>query len=73
MVKIVDVYFPGLKKNLLREALEVFFRVALNLGIEKASIDPRVAGLAQAAAGRRHPTQSFAGARGRTQPELVSC
>ena len=35
MVKIVDVHFPGLKKNLLREALEVFFELREIPGLKK--------------------------------------
>ncbi len=35
MEKIVDVHFPKLKKNLLREALEVFFEIREVPGIKK--------------------------------------
>ena len=35
MVKIIDVHFPGLKKNLLREALEVFFELREIPGLKK--------------------------------------
>ncbi len=35
MIKIVDVHFPGLKKNLLREALEVFFELREIPGLKK--------------------------------------
>jgi MoxR-like ATPase len=35
MVKIVDVHFPDLKKNLLREALEVFFELREIPGLKK--------------------------------------
>src|SRR5512145_1473969 len=35
MERIVDVHFPGLKKNLLREALEVFFEVREVPGLKK--------------------------------------
>jgi MoxR-like ATPase len=35
MQKIVDVHFPGIKKNLLREALEVFFEVRDVPGLKK--------------------------------------
>ena len=35
MEKIVDVHFPGLKKNLLREALEAFYRVRDVPGLKK--------------------------------------
>jgi len=35
MEKIVDVHFPGLKKSLLREALEVFFEVREAPGLKK--------------------------------------
>jgi MoxR-like ATPase len=35
MEKIVDVHFPGLKKSLLREALEVFFEVREMPGLKK--------------------------------------
>src|SRR6202451_3608970 len=35
MEKIVDVHFPGLKKSLLREALEVFFEVREVPGLKK--------------------------------------
>jgi MoxR-like ATPase len=35
MVKIVDVHFPGIKKHLLREALEVFFEVREVPGLKK--------------------------------------
>lgn len=35
MQKIVDVHFPGLKKNLLREALEAFYRVRDMPGLKK--------------------------------------
>ncbi len=35
MQKIVDVHFPGLKKSLLREALEVFFEVREVPGLKK--------------------------------------
>jgi MoxR-like ATPase len=35
MEKIVDVHFPGIKKMLLREALEVFFEVREVPGLKK--------------------------------------
>jgi MoxR-like ATPase len=35
MEKIIDVHFPGLKKNLLREALEAFYRVRDVPGLKK--------------------------------------
>jgi MoxR-like ATPase len=35
MVRIVDVHFPGLKKALLREALEVFFELREVPGLKK--------------------------------------
>ena len=35
MQKIVDVHFPGLKKELLREALEVFFQMREIPGLKK--------------------------------------
>jgi MoxR-like ATPase len=35
MVRIVDVHFPGLKKSLLREALEVFFELREIPGLKK--------------------------------------
>lgn len=35
MEKIVDVHFPGLKKNLLREALEAFYKVRDVPGLKK--------------------------------------
>jgi MoxR-like ATPase len=35
MEKIVDVHFPGLKKSLLREALEMFFEVREVPGLKK--------------------------------------
>jgi MoxR-like ATPase len=35
MEKIVEVHFPGLKKSLLREALEVFFEVREVPGLKK--------------------------------------
>jgi MoxR-like ATPase len=35
MVKIVEVHFPGLKKALLREALEVFFELREVPGLKK--------------------------------------
>ena len=35
MERIVDVHFPGLKKNLLREALEVFFEMREVPGLKK--------------------------------------
>ena len=35
MAKIVDVHFPGLKKSLLKEALEVFYRLRDVPGLKK--------------------------------------
>jgi MoxR-like ATPase len=35
MEKIVEVHFPGLKRSLLREALEVFFEVREVPGLKK--------------------------------------
>ena len=35
MKRIVDVHFPGLKKELLQEALEVFFEVRDVPGLKK--------------------------------------
>ena len=35
MQRIVDVHFPGLKKELLREALEVFFELREVPGLKK--------------------------------------
>ena len=35
MQQIVDVHFPGLKKNLLREAMEVFFDIRAMPGLKK--------------------------------------
>ncbi|MFN0041426.1 MAG: AAA family ATPase [Burkholderiales bacterium] len=35
MMRIIDVHFPNLKKNLLREALEVFFEIRQVPGLKK--------------------------------------
>ena len=35
MTRIVDVHYPGLKKELLREALEVFFNLREVPGLKK--------------------------------------
>jgi MoxR-like ATPase len=35
MQKIVDVHYPGLKRNLLREALEAFYKVRDVPGLKK--------------------------------------
>jgi MoxR-like ATPase len=35
MLRIIDVHFPGLKKNLLKEALEVFFDIREMPGLKK--------------------------------------
>ena len=35
MKKIIDVHFPGLKKNLIREAMQVFFEIRETPGLKK--------------------------------------
>ena len=54
MTRIVDVHFPGLKKTLLQEALEVFFNLRDVPGLEEEAVDVGAARLAEAAAGRGH-------------------
>ena len=54
MREIVDVHYPGLKKELLSEACNAFYRVARGARSEEETIDLRVAGLVEAVAGRGH-------------------
>jgi len=63
MQKIVDVHFPELKKNLVKEAMEVFFGLRELPGFEEEAVDVRTARLAQAADGRRHRSRRAAGYR----------
>jgi MoxR-like ATPase len=58
MTRIVDVHFPTLKRDLLREALEVFFRTARSPRSQEKAVHQRADRLAQAAAGRRHSARS---------------
>ena len=60
MQKIVDVHFPGLKKALLREALEVFFELREIPGLKKKPSTSELHRLAEAAAGRGYPARSAA-------------
>ncbi len=69
MAQIVEVHFPDLKKELLAKALETFYEVRDVAGPEEEAVDLRAAGLAQAAAGRRHP----AGSAARQGPEDMRC
>jgi hypothetical protein len=41
MARIVDIHFPGLKRELLREALTLFFRFRETTGLRKKSPRPR--------------------------------
>jgi MoxR-like ATPase len=54
MKSIVDVHFPGLKKELLTAAMKTFYDVRNLPGLKKKP-HLRAAGLAQAAGGRGHP------------------
>ena len=54
MNRIVDVHFPGIKKRLVEEALRIFFEVREVPGLKKKPSTSELAGLAQAAAQRRH-------------------
>ena len=60
MERIVDVHFPGIKKQLLPEALERFFEHARRAGAEEKAVDLRAARLAEAAGGRGHSARSAA-------------
>ena len=62
---IVDVHFPGIKKQLVHEALTRVLRDARGAGPEEEALDLRAARLAQAAAGRGHPARGAARARPR--------
>ncbi len=68
MQKIVDVHFPDLKKNLLKEAMEVFFGLRETAGPEEEAVDLRAARLAQAAAGRGHRAGGAARILGQENP-----
>ncbi len=61
MTEIVDVHFPGLKKNLLQEALERVLQGSRRARPQEEALDIRAAGLDQAAARRRYSTGSTAG------------
>ena len=71
MRDIVDVHYPGLKKELLDEALDAFYRLARGAGPEEEAFDLGAAGLDQAAAGRGHSAGGAAQRRPRkTLPPL---
>ena len=65
MARIVEVHYPGLQKNLLRDALDRLLRGARRAGLEEKALDLGIARLDQAAAGRRHLGRSLARARSR--------
>ena len=69
MTRIVDVHFPGLKKALLAEALEVFFNLREVPGLEEEAVDLGAPRLAEAAARRGHPA---GGAEERRQEDADS-
>ena len=60
MKRIVDVHFPGLKKELLGAALKNFYDVRNLPGPEEEAVDQRAARLAQAAGRRRHSARGAA-------------
>ena len=60
MQSIVDVHFPGLKKELLGAALKTFYDVRNLPGLKKKPSTSRTARLAQAAGGRGHPARGAA-------------
>ena len=63
MNRIVDVHFPGIKKRLVEEALADLLRGAGSAGPEEEAFDVGAAGLAEAAAQRRHHAGNAEGAR----------
>ena len=60
MERIVRVHYPGLKKELLAEALTAFFNVRETPGLQEEAVDVRAARLDQAAGGRGHSARSAA-------------
>ncbi len=60
MNQIVDVHFPDMKRNLLREALNVFYDMREVPGLEEEAVDLRAARLAEAADGRGHVARDAA-------------
>ena len=60
MKAIVDVHFPGLKKELLTRGDEDLLRRAQPARAEEEAFDHRAARLAQAAGGRGHPARGAA-------------
>jgi MoxR-like ATPase len=54
MTQIVDVHYPGLKQELLKAALETFYRLREVPGLKKK---PSTSGLAEIIAGRGHPAR----------------
>ena len=60
MKRIVDVHFPGLKKELLGAALKNFYDVRNLPGLKKKPSHSRAARLAEAAAGGGHPGRGAA-------------
>ena len=60
MKAIVDVHFPGLKKELLGAAMKTFYDVRNLPGLKKKPSHLRTARLAQAAGGRGHPARGAA-------------
>ena len=60
MKAIVDVHFPGLKKELLATALKTFYEVRNLPGLKKKPSTSGAARLAEAAGGRGHPARGAA-------------
>src|SRR3984957_5602594 len=54
MEKIVEVHFPGLKQDLVQEALTVFFDVREGPGVKKKPPDCELPRRAEVVAGRKH-------------------
>ena len=67
MARIVEVHFPGLKRELLRESLAAFFRRARDAGPEEEAHHLGAPRLDQAAGRRGHPGRGAARRRCRSK------
>ncbi len=60
MTRIVDVHFPGAQEDVAQGGTGSLLRSARGAGTQEKALDLRASGLAQAAAGGRHPARGTA-------------
>ena len=73
MERIVHAHYPGIKQELAREALTMFFRIARHAGPEKEACHQRASGLAEATDDRGHVRPEALRTRGQAKWSSRRC